>query len=68
LLVCLFRIRVIATYSFLYCLDLKINDKKMMPITEEAKRTVDEIVDDWLSNIDIFLLSAVLFVPKAAEK
>ena len=40
----------------------------MMSFSGEAKRTVDEIVDDWLSNIDIFLLSAVLFVPKAAEK
>jgi DNA helicase TIP49 (TBP-interacting protein) len=36
--------------------------KKMMTISEEAKRTVDEIVDDWLSNIDILADAGVIFL------
>ena len=40
----------------------------MMTISEEAKRTVDEIVDDWLSNIDILADAEVIFLDRIGLK
>ena len=34
----------------------------MMSFSGEAKRTVDEIVDDWLSNIEILADAGVIFL------
>ncbi len=39
-----------------------------MTISGEAKRTVDEIVDDWLSNIDILADAGVIFLDSIGLK
>jgi hypothetical protein len=52
---------------FLCCFDLN-DKKKMRSISEEVKRTVDEIVDDWLSNIEILADAGVIFLDRIGLK